>query len=97
MPDPLGSALANPLCLDSRLGNAQTYLARDVPAWVRAHLPVSTDPRNWAIAGLSEGGTCSWQLAVNAPADLPDLPRHLRAGRTHPGQPGPHHRPRVRR
>lgn len=71
MPDPLGSALANPLCLDSRLGNAQSYLARDVPAWVQAHLPVNTDPRSWAIAGLSEGGTCSWQLAVNAPRTYP--------------------------
>ena len=71
MPDPLGSALANPLCMDSRLGNAQSYLARDVPAWVRAHLPVSTDARSWAVAGLSEGGTCSWQLAVNAPGTYP--------------------------
>jgi enterochelin esterase-like enzyme len=71
MPDPLGSVLANPLCVDSRLGNAQSYLARDVPAWVRAHLPVNTDPRSWAIAGLSEGGTCSWQLAVNAPRTYP--------------------------
>jgi enterochelin esterase-like enzyme len=71
MPDPLGSAWANPLCLDSRLGNAQSYLARDVPAWVRAHLPVSTDAHDWAIAGLSEGGTCSWQLAVNASGTYP--------------------------
>jgi len=67
MPDPLGSALANPLCLDSRLGHAHTYLAVDVPARIRATLQIDPDPGAWAVAGLSEGGTCALQLAVNAP------------------------------
>jgi enterochelin esterase-like enzyme len=66
MPDALGSALANPLCLDSRLGKVQTYLAVDVPAWVRTTLQVDPDPASWAVGGLSAGGTCAVQLAVNA-------------------------------
>ncbi len=71
MPDPLGSTLANPLCLDSRLGRAQTYLSVDVPAWVRATLQVDPAPRSWAIAGFSAGGTCALQLALNAPRVYP--------------------------
>jgi S-formylglutathione hydrolase FrmB len=67
MPDHLGSTFANPLCLDSRLGNVETYLATDVPAWVRQHLQVADDPSGWAIGGFSQGGTCALQLAVRAP------------------------------
>lgn len=71
MPDPLGSALANPLCLDSRLGRAQTYLSVDVPAWIRATLQVDPDPHSWAVAGSSAGGTCALQLALTAPQLYP--------------------------
>ncbi|MGH4030175.1 alpha/beta hydrolase [Actinomycetota bacterium Odt1-20B] len=65
--DPLGSSFDNPLCMDSKLGNVQTYLAEDVPAWAASHLQASTDRKQWAISGLSNGGTCSLQMAVNAP------------------------------
>jgi S-formylglutathione hydrolase FrmB len=73
MPDDLGSLLANPLCLDSRLGNVETYLAVDVPAWVRGHLQVATGSKGWAIAGYSQGGTCALQLAVRAPSVYPNF------------------------
>lgn len=69
--DWLGAALHNTLCLDSRLGHAQTYLSVDVPAWVQTHLQVDPDPRSWAVAGSSAGGTCALQLAVNAPTVYP--------------------------
>jgi len=36
MADNLGANFANPLCVDSPHGNAESYLAHDVPAWVRA-------------------------------------------------------------
>ncbi|KNB52347.1 alpha/beta hydrolase [Streptomyces caatingaensis] len=65
--DPLGSQFANTLCLDSRLGNVQTYLATDVPDWIRAHLQVAAARTSWAVSGISFGGTCSLQLGVNAP------------------------------
>ncbi|MFD4293311.1 alpha/beta hydrolase [Rhodococcus sp. NPDC058532] len=69
--DGTGSTLANPLCLDSPLGNVATYLAVDVPAWVTANLQVNPDPRVWAIGGLSYGGTCALQMATNHPDKYP--------------------------
>ncbi|MEU4648753.1 alpha/beta hydrolase [Nocardia fluminea] len=69
--DGTGSQLANPLCLDSRLGNVATYLAVDVPNWTRANLQIDPDPRSWAVGGLSYGGTCALQLATNYPAVYP--------------------------
>ncbi|MCX5044376.1 esterase family protein [Aldersonia sp. NBC_00410] len=69
--DGTGSTLANPLCMDSRLGNVDTYLAVDVPNWVKAHLQVDPNPRSWAVGGLSYGGTCALQLATNHPDVYP--------------------------
>lgn len=71
VPDALGADDAEPLCLDSRLGNVDSYLATDVPQWVDEHLQVRTDPGSWAIGGYSYGGTCSIQLAVNHPDRYP--------------------------
>jgi S-formylglutathione hydrolase FrmB len=68
LPDATGSSFGNPLCLDSTLGNVQTYLAEDVPAWVSTHLQAS-DRR--AIGGFSYGGTCALQLATNRPDVYP--------------------------
>lgn len=71
VPDATGAPLANPLCLDSRLGNVETYLARDVPEWAATTLQVDTAPGRRAIGGFSYGGTCALQLAVRAPAEYP--------------------------
>jgi S-formylglutathione hydrolase FrmB len=71
MADHLGDPLTNPLCMDSRLGNVATYLSVDVPAWIRATLQVDPDASGWAIGGFSNGGTCSLQMAVNAPQVYP--------------------------
>jgi enterochelin esterase-like enzyme len=67
IPDDLGTLLANPLCLDSRLGQVETYLADDVPDWARTNLEVDPDLRHWAVGGYSYGGTCSLQLGVRRP------------------------------
>ncbi|GAA3850763.1 alpha/beta hydrolase-fold protein [Saccharothrix violaceirubra] len=64
--DQLGKATANPLCLDSALGRAETYLARDVPAWIERRLTVDERREAWTVAGFSHGATCSVQLAVRA-------------------------------
>lgn len=69
--DGTGDQFANPLCLDSHIAKSATYLAIDVPAWIRAHLTVDPDPDSWAIGGLSYGGTCALQLATNYPAVYP--------------------------
>jgi hypothetical protein len=63
--DPFGADWGNPLCADSRLGNAATYLTRDVPAWAIGHLPVRPGP--WAVGGYAAGGTCAVQLALRDP------------------------------
>ncbi|MDJ0394108.1 alpha/beta hydrolase-fold protein [Rhodococcus sp. G-MC3] len=69
--DGTGSAIANPLCVDSSLGNVDTYLSQDVPKWIESSLQVNTDPRTWMIGGLSYGGTCSIQMATNHPDVYP--------------------------
>jgi S-formylglutathione hydrolase FrmB len=67
MPDALGASTANPMCLDSTLGNVGTYLGKDVPAWIRRTFAVDPDPNAWTIGGFSYGGTCALQLALRAP------------------------------
>ncbi len=69
--DGLGDTEANPMCMDSDLGNAATYLSVDVPQWIRSNFRVSADPRAWAVGGYSYGGTCALQLAVAAPSVYP--------------------------
>ncbi|MEU9078911.1 alpha/beta hydrolase [Kitasatospora sp. NPDC004745] len=65
--DPTGSPITNTLCMDSRIAKAHTYLAEDVPDWIHRNLQTATGRTAFAIGGLSLGGTCSLQLAVNAP------------------------------
>ncbi|MFD0572113.1 alpha/beta hydrolase-fold protein [Kitasatospora gansuensis] len=62
-----GSQWGNSLCMNSKIAQAQTYLAEDVPDWAHSHLQTATGRKSLAIGGLSQGGTCSIQLAVNAP------------------------------
>jgi poly(3-hydroxybutyrate) depolymerase len=66
-PDQLGAPFANPMCVDSPLGNSATYLTVDVPAWIRSHLHVLPDAASWAISGFSQGGTCAIQLGAAHP------------------------------
>ncbi|MBG6213479.1 MAG: esterase family protein [Cryobacterium sp.] len=67
VPDQLGSPKSNPMCVDSALGQVDSYLTIDVPAWIRAHLHVRDQPNGWTIAGFSQGGTCSIQLGAAHP------------------------------
>ncbi len=97
VPDGTGSQLANPLCLDSQLGKVASYLAVDVPTWIKTHLQVDPDPRSWAVGGLSYGGTCSLQLATNHPEVYPDVPRPVRSGGADARRPPTDRRPGVRR
>jgi S-formylglutathione hydrolase FrmB len=73
VPDATGSTLGDPLCLDSHRGNSDTYLAIDVPAWIKARLNVDVRPKAWAVAGASYGGTCALQLATNHPSVYPSF------------------------
>lgn len=69
--DGTGSTWNDPLCADGPHAKVATYLATDVPNWIRAHLSVDPDPRAWAVGGLSYGGTCALQLAAGFPQVYP--------------------------
>ncbi|QNJ90107.1 esterase [Mycolicibacterium fluoranthenivorans] len=71
VPDPTGGPLADPLCLDSRRGKADSYLAVDVPRWISAKITVAQHHSAWSVAGASYGGTCALQLATNHPDVYP--------------------------
>lgn len=66
--DPLGTKGVDTECVNSTLGDAETYLAKDVPNYLKAHYQVSRDARDWTIAGYSAGGTCSTLLALRNPS-----------------------------
>ncbi|PPF91297.1 esterase [Clavibacter michiganensis] len=67
IPDQLGAPAANPMCVDSPLGNSASYLTEDVPTWIRQNLRVLPGPAHWAVAGFSQGGTCAAQLGTARP------------------------------
>lgn len=73
VPDQLGPASANPMCVDGPLGNSATYLEQDVPAWITAHLRVQTGAAAWTIGGFSQGGTCAIQLGAGDPGRFGNL------------------------
>jgi hypothetical protein len=65
--DQIGSITANPPCSDTSAGKLDTYLSKDVPAWIRGNLPVSRDRADWAIEGYSHGGECAAYLGAKHP------------------------------
>jgi S-formylglutathione hydrolase FrmB len=67
MPDVNGSFTGDTECTDGAAGNAESYLAVDVPAWTISALGASADRSSWAIGGLSEGGFCSVLLSLRHP------------------------------
>ncbi len=67
MPDVNGSFTGDTECVDSPLGRVETYLTVDVPAAVRAELGTLPPGPAWAVAGLSEGGSCAIVLALRHP------------------------------
>jgi S-formylglutathione hydrolase FrmB len=71
MPDPNGTKTVDSECVNSKFGNAETYLVQDVPAFVRSRFNASKGPGSLAIGGLSAGGTCSVMLALRHPSVYP--------------------------
>jgi S-formylglutathione hydrolase FrmB len=65
--DDNGSATGDTECVDGPRGDAETYLADDVPAYVDRILRLDPSPARWAIVGFSEGGTCAADLALAHP------------------------------
>ncbi len=67
MADENGSITADSECVNGPVGNVETYLTVDVPAFVEKRFDTATGPQQWAIAGLSEGGSCSAMVALRNP------------------------------
>ena len=65
--DPNGSSSGNTLCMDSRIARADTFLAVDVPGWIKRTLDVDEDPSRWAAGGFSFGATCAMQMVTRHP------------------------------
>ena len=71
MPDPDGFLTSDSECVNSRFGNAESYLVDDVPAFARSQLHASSAPGSLAVGGLSAGGTCAVMLALRHPSVYP--------------------------
>jgi S-formylglutathione hydrolase FrmB len=65
--DQNGSFTGDTECVDGPRGNAETYLTVDLPRYLQTTFGASTNPADWTIAGLSEGGTCAPMISVRHP------------------------------
>lgn len=65
--DQLGDPYKNPLCIDSARGRVYTYVTSDVVNFVRSRLNVSSDRKQWAVGGYSNGGECSLAFGAKRP------------------------------
>ncbi len=68
MPDTDGSVKHSLQCLNAVGIQDATYVAVDVPNFVAANYRVQDPGRAWGVAGLSEGGFCAANLALQYPA-----------------------------
>ena len=71
--DPNGPTDTITMCMDSRIAQADTYLAQDVPNWIQAELGVDANHAHWAFGGFSYGGTCAIQMATRHPDLYPSF------------------------
>lgn len=67
MPDVNGTIDGDSECVDGPGGRVETYLTADVLRFVQDVFHVAAPGRTWAVAGLSEGGSCSLMLALRHP------------------------------
>jgi enterochelin esterase-like enzyme len=54
-------------CIDSPDGDVETYLTRDVPAFVEQTFGSAQGPAGWGIGGFSDGGTCALTVGLRHP------------------------------
>ena len=66
--DQLAVPASDTTCMDSpELGNAETYVTKDVPNWARRNLNILQDPAHWVVAGYSNGGACAFKFGAEYP------------------------------
>ena len=66
-PDVNGGFWRDTECVDGPRGNAERYLAVDVPRYVIDRFGAAAAPSAWGILGYSEGGTCAITLGLRHP------------------------------
>ncbi len=68
MPDVNGATWSRDSeCVNGPQGNAETYLTVDVRVAVVHAFGTRADAASWAVAGLSEGGSCALQMGLRHP------------------------------
>lgn len=85
--DQIGNG-GDPACADSAMfGNAKTYIKTDVVNWAKKNLNILQDPREWVIAGYSNGGGC----AITYGAEEPQVFKNILdiSGEEYPGSEDP--------
>ncbi|GAA1840089.1 alpha/beta hydrolase [Agromyces salentinus] len=65
--DQLSDPTVDPLCLDTDLGKAETYVMQDVVPWAKLHLNVLQGPQFTTVAGYSNGGGCAAYFGAKYP------------------------------
>jgi enterochelin esterase-like enzyme len=65
--DQLSDPSVDPLCLDTELGKAETYVMQDVVPWAKANLEVLQGPAFTTVAGYSNGGGCAAYFGAKYP------------------------------
>jgi enterochelin esterase-like enzyme len=65
--DQLGDPNVDPLCLDTSMGNVETYVMQDVVPWAKSHLDVLQGPQFTTVAGYSNGGQCAAYFGAKYP------------------------------
>lgn len=65
--DQLGDPNQDPLCIDGKLGNVETYMMQDVVPWVHQNLHVLKNRDAWTVAGYSAGGGCALYYGAKYP------------------------------
>jgi enterochelin esterase-like enzyme len=65
--DPIAKFDNDTECVNGSRGNSADHLDEDIPKYVEKTFGASTNPRQWAVAGFSMGGTCALDLVVEHP------------------------------
>ena len=65
--DQLGDPTKDPLCLDTAMGRAETYIMQDVVPWAKQHLDVLQGRQYTTVAGYSNGGQCAAYFGAKYP------------------------------
>ncbi|WP_448808153.1 alpha/beta hydrolase [Agromyces bauzanensis] len=65
--DQLGDPMDDPLCLDTEMGDVETYIMQDVVPWARANLGVLQGRQFTTVAGYSNGGGCAAYFGAKYP------------------------------